>query len=103
MITNEVPAPILYGYIPIPRHIRKGVLIRRIIESHFCTAVGGQQFRKESRKLQMRIKIERYYSFFHYCLLSCRYVMLQIRVLNKPKWGASPPLPRSDGTGPSEH
>ena len=64
------------------------MLIRRIITSHFCTAVGGQQFRKESSKLQMRIKFECYYFCFHFWLLSCRYVMLQKRVLNKPKWGA---------------
>ena len=31
---------------------------------------------------------ERYYSFFHYCLLSYRYVMFQKRILCKPKWGA---------------
>ena len=99
IITNEVPETILYAYIPIPRYIRKGVLIRRILTSHLCTAVGGQQFQKESQKLLMRIKFERYYSFFHYCLLSCRYVMLKKRVLNKPKC----PPPRSYGTGPTEH
>ena len=32
----------LRAYIPIPRHIGKGVLIRQIIASHLCTAVGGQ-------------------------------------------------------------
>ena len=31
---------------------------------------------------------ENYYSFFHYFLLSCRYVMLQNSILSKPKWGA---------------
>ena len=35
----------------------------------------------------MRIIFENYYSFFHYCLLPCRYVMLQKRFLSKPKWG----------------
>ena len=29
-----------------------------------------------------------YYSFSHYCVLSCRYVMLQKVILSKPKWGA---------------
>ena len=53
-----------------------------------CTAVGGQQFRKESRKLQTRIIFKRYYFFFDYCLLSCRYVMLQNSILFTPKWGA---------------
>ena len=31
---------------------------------------------------------ENYYSFFHYCLLSCRYAMLKKTILNEPKWGA---------------
>ena len=30
--------------------------------------------------------LENYYSFFHYCLLSCRYVMLQKSILSNPKW-----------------
>ena len=30
---------------------------------------------------------ESYYSFFHHCRLSCRYVMLQKSILSKPKWG----------------
>ena len=50
---------------------------------------------------------ENYYSFFHYCLLSYRYVMLQKRILSESKWGAQAvvrgerrPLPhRGDGTG----
>ena len=50
---------------------------------------------------------ENYYSFFHYCVLSCRYVMLQKSILNEPKWGAQAvvrgerrPWPHhSDGTG----
>ena len=53
-----------------------------------ATAVGGRQFRKESRKLQTGIIVKRYYFFFNYCLLSCRYVMLQKRTPSKPKWGA---------------
>ena len=85
---------------------RKRVLIRQIIVSNLYTVVGGQQFRKEWRKLKTRIMLERYYSFFHYCLLSYRYIMFQKRILSKPKWraqavvrGARPPWPtRSDGT-----
>ena len=88
IITNEVAVTILQAYIPISRHIHKGVLIRRIIASHLCTTVGRQQFCDESRKLQKRIIFERYYFFFHYYLLSCRYVMLQRSILSKPKWGA---------------
>ena len=30
----------------------------------------------------------RNYSFLHHCLLFCRYVMFQKRILSKPKWGA---------------
>ena len=66
VITNEVPEPetFLYAYILIPRHIRKGVLIRRIIASHLCTTVGGQQFRIEWKKFWTIIMFKRYYSFF---------------------------------------
>ena len=35
---------------------------------------------------------ENYYSFFHYCLLSCRYAMLRKRFLNEPKWGGTTSL-----------
>ena len=50
---------------------------------------------------------ENYYTFFHYCRLSCRYSMLQKSILNEPKWGAQAvvrggrrPWPHcSDGTG----
>ena len=31
---------------------------------------------------------ERYYSFFHYCPLSCPYVMFRKCILSEPKWGA---------------
>ena len=31
---------------------------------------------------------EHYYSFFHYCMLSYRYLIFQKRILSKPKWGA---------------
>ena len=72
------------------------------------TAVGSQQFRKESRKHQGRIMFERNYSFFYHCLLSCRYVMLQNSILSKSKWwaqavvrgGTASLAPRSDGTAP---
>ena len=52
--------------------------------------------------------LERYYFFFHYCLLSCRYVMFQKRILSKLKWGAQAVVrgstatlapPRSDSIG----
>ena len=48
-------------------------LIRRNIAPGLCdTAVGCQQFRKESRKRQRRIMFERNYSFFHHCVLFCQ-------------------------------
>ena len=83
------------GLHPYSATHRKGELIRLLIASYLCTAVGGQQFRKEWRKLQTRIMFKRYYSFFHYCLLSCRYVMFQKRILCKPKWGDAPHPPPS--------
>ena len=61
----------------LQRHMRKGVLMRRNIASDLCTAVGCQQFFKESKERQRRIMFERNYSFFHHCLLYCRCVMLQ--------------------------
>ena len=85
-------------------HLRStGNDLRLTIASHLSTAVCGEQFRKEWRKLQTRIMLERYYSFFHYCPLSYRFVMFQKRFLYKPKWGAQIVVrgalpPRSDGT-----
>ena len=69
---QRLPVTILQAYISLPQHIRKGMLIRWILASDLCTAVGCQQFRKESTKCHRRIMFERNYSFFHYCLLSCR-------------------------------
>ena len=31
---------------------------------------------------------KRNYSFLHHCVLFCRYVMFQKRIMSKPKWGA---------------
>ena len=45
----------------LPRHICKGVLIRPNNAPDLCTAVGCQQFRKESEKCQRRIMFERNY------------------------------------------
>ena len=107
IITNKIPVMLVQSYIPILRHIRKVVLIRRIIGSHLCKTVGGQQFCKQSRKLQTRMMFENYYSFFHHCRSSSRYVMLQKSISSKPRWGAQAvvrgvwrPWPhRSEGTG----
>ena len=82
IITNEVPVTILKALISLPRRIRKGVLIRRIIASHLCTAVGCRQLRKKTR-----ILFEHYYSHFHHYLLLGRYVMFENSILSKPKGG----------------
>ena len=66
-------------------------VIRRIVASQLIVL---QQL--VTTKRQMRIRFERYDSFTHHCLLSCRYVMFQI--LSKPKWGQGPLAPRSDDT-----
>ena len=39
IITDEVPVTILQAYMSLPRHIGKGVLIRRSIASDLCTAI----------------------------------------------------------------
>ena len=93
IITNKVPVTILQAFTALPRHIRKGSLIRPIIASHLCTAVGCQQFRKESRKCQRKIMFEHNYSFFHHCLLSCSYVMFQKQCFELSERGAHPPGP----------
>ena len=76
IITNELPLTILQAYVSLPRHIRKGMLLKWILRQ-MTTEVGSQRFRKASKKRQGRIMFERIYSFFHHCLLSFRYVMFQ--------------------------
>ena len=39
----------------LPRHIRKGVLIRRNIASHLCTAAGWQQFAKNRESVKREL------------------------------------------------
>ena len=51
--------------------------------SHLCTAVGGQLFHKESKKLWTKIVFEHCYSFFHYCLLLRD---APKSILSKSKW-----------------
>ena len=101
MITNEVPVMILQAYFSLPRHIRNGMLIRMIITSDLCTAVGCQQFCKESRKLQRKIMFERNYSFYHHCCcLAVTWCSINSN-LSKTKMGGGhgpPGPPRSDGT-----
>ena len=43
---------------------------------------------------------KRFYSFFGYCLWSCRCVMFQKRILSKPKWGAQTVVRRARPPGP---
>ena len=54
IITNEIPLTIRQAYNSLLRHIRKEVLTRRIIALLLFTAVGCQQFCKESRKCQTK-------------------------------------------------
>ena len=89
MITNEVSVTILQAYFSLPRHIRKGMLMRWIITSDLCKAVGCQQFRKESRKLQRRIMFERNYSFYHHCSCIAVTWCSKNSNLSKPKWGGT--------------
>ena len=42
---------------------------------------------------------EPYYLFFHYRLLSCRYVMFHKPILSKPKWGGTSSLVLSGTRG----
>ena len=89
IITNEVPPTILQAYMSLPRHIRKGVLIRRNIASHLFTAVGCQQFRKESRKnIKGELCLNVIISFS--IIVCCLVVALCSKnsILNKLKWGA---------------
>ena len=44
-------------YIPIPRHICKSVLMRRIIASHLCTAVGGRHISQRMEKTLKEIYV----------------------------------------------
>ena len=70
VITSKVPVRTLQDYISLSRHIRKDVLIRRNTTLGLCDeAVGCQQFRKESRKRQRRIMLERNYFFSIMCVV----------------------------------
>ena len=44
---------------------------------------------------------ENYHSFFHYCLLSCRYVVLEKSILNGPKWGVQAVVGGNGAPGPT--
>ena len=55
MITNEVPVMILQAYFSLPRHIRSGMLIRMIITSDLCTAVGCQQLSKNQENFKGKL------------------------------------------------
>ena len=71
MITKEVPVPILKAYIPIPRHIHKGVFIRQTIASHFCTAVMASNFEKnpENYKRELSLNVFIPFSIITCCLV----------------------------------
>ena len=46
MITNKIPVTILQAYFSLPRHIRKGMLIKRIITLDLCTQLVASNFAK---------------------------------------------------------
>ena len=53
------------------RHIRKGVLIRRNIASHLCTAAGWQQFAKNRESVKRELlclNVTVHFSIIVYCL-----------------------------------
>ena len=77
MITDEIPVTILQAYMSLPRHIHKGVLIRRNIASDLHAAAVANNFAKKLRKRLRRKMFERNYSFFYHCLLSCGCVLFQ--------------------------
>ena len=88
IITNDVPETTLQAYMSLPRHIRRGVLIRRNIAQIYVQQLVASNC-KESRKCQRRIMFERNYSsFFHHCLLSFVARCSKNTILCKPKWGA---------------
>ena len=79
----EVPVTILQAYISLPRYIRKGMLIRRIIASDLCTAVNCQQFCKESTNVigELCLNVIIPFSIIVCCLAFN--VMFQKRILSK--------------------
>ena len=68
---GKVPVAILYAYIPIPRHICKSELRRRIIASHLYTAIGGQEFPKngENFKRELSLNVTISFSITACCLV----------------------------------
>ena len=52
MITNEIPVTILLAYFSLPRHIRKGMLIRRIITSDLCAQLVASNFAKNQENFK---------------------------------------------------
>ena len=78
--------------------MRKSVLIRRIIASHLCTAVGYQQFRKESENVKRELCLNIIIPFS--ITVCCLIVTLcsKSSILSEPKWGHKQPL--EGGHGP---
>ena len=66
MITDEVPVTILQAYFSLPRHIRKGRLIDRLLHQFSVKRLVASNFAKESRKLKRKIMFEHNYSFYHH-------------------------------------
>ena len=59
----------------LPRHIRKGVLIRRIIASDLFTADAASDFAKNRKSAKGELCLNVIIPFFHHCIfLSLREV-----------------------------
>ena len=97
IITYEIPVTILLAYIPLPQHIRQ----RSVNKTYHCVTfmysskLPASLLRIENTPNETRIMFERYYSFFHQCRLSCRYVMFQKQHFEKTEmWGHKHPFGR---------
>ena len=99
IITNEVPA---FRDTSVKACQYDG-LLRRI----YVLQLVASNFAKNRKNFKRELfSNANYYFFFHYCLLSCSYAMLQKNNLSKPKWeaqavirGARPPGPPRGGQG----
>ena len=54
-ITGEVPVTVLQAYITFPRHLRKAVLIRRIIASLFVQQLVASNFGKNGENVKREL------------------------------------------------
>ena len=104
IITNQVPpVRISKGYISLPRHIRKDVLIRRNIASDICVAqqlvVSNFAKNQENVKGELCLNVIILFSIIACCLVIkwCS----ENNILSKPKWRAQATVKKGRGTRPS--